>query len=305
MSANLSIVIQGPVVVETTKRGFATEEVVRRARDLYPRAEIIYSGWRGEELSLSLSVKALLDQEIYSEPIDQNILRLHGKIVRRENTNRQIVSTTNGLRAARNRYVLKLRSDCLPVKPIGFEALNERVMNTAEKTGARIIATKNYTRIFFVHEGIVSYSPLHISDLIHFGTKESLIDFWDGELIHDSEFSYGSQLYTAEQMLCGRFIRACGFPIQLPPSMPFFREYEMDLLSHLRILDENFFFIDSSEFGVQLPGRFSGKWFERHLFLSTADIRRILNGGIRSYEHKAELLAFFYGLKKRLYSARL
>lgn len=298
MSSDLSIVIQGPVSSRTTARGFATAEVISRARTLYPDSQIIYSGWKNG--ILPESVESLLDEAIYSEPVEQNTLLLGGRIIRKENTNRQIVSTVKGLRATNNHHVLKIRSDCLPVRRIDFKKLYERVSSHIGGSKPRILVTKNYTRVFFVHDGVVSYSPLHISDLIHFGSREDLLEFWDGALLQDTEFTCGSKLYTAEQMLCGRFVRNKITKKLPPPFLPFSRKTYSELIDHLRVLNDYFYFVAASEFGIKVPQRFNGKWFERHLFLCTSDIERIIAGGISSYERKAVVHALLYRLKRAL-----
>lgn len=299
MSKDLSIIIQGPINAETTRRGFATSEVIRSARALYPEAEIIYSGWKGGVLPDS--VQPLVDQATYSVLVEQNAVRLGGRLVRNENTSRQLVSTVAGVRVARRPFVLKLRSDCMPTRRIDVSALHARAL--AGGPEARIVATKNYTRVFFVHEGRVSFCPMHISDLIHFGTKEALLRYWDGPAISDADFIRGAQPYTAEQVLCWRFMRNLGRE-RPAPSEPYLVGAEARLLQELRLLDRHFLFVDADELGVCLPERFRGKWFERHLFLSTLDIERMLAGQLPMYRRKAAAHAFLYRINALLHTVR-
>lgn len=300
MSRDLSIIIQGPINAETTGRGFATSEVIRGARELYPEAEIIYSGWRGG--LLPDVVNSLIDQAIYSPPVQQDVVCLGGQRVRSENTSRQILSTVAGLHAARRQFVLKLRSDCVPVTRIDASSLNARACTGASEP--RIVATKNYTRIFFVHEGHVAYCPMHISDLIHFGTRDALLRYWDGGPVVDGEFTQGTQLLTAEQVLCSRFLRRVAGRQRLLPFMRYSAGVKDRLLEDLRVLDRHFLFVDASALGVQLPQRFRGKWFERHLFLTTEDVEKMLAGGLEAYRRRALAHACLYRIKKLLVSSR-
>src|SRR4029077_10044080 len=93
----LSFVVQGEVIRETsplTGRP-VTQSSLESLRLHFPEAEVILSTWQGT------SVDALsFDKVVFSEdPGNWNTAR-PGAALKLDNTNRQIVSTRNGLREA-------------------------------------------------------------------------------------------------------------------------------------------------------------------------------------------------------------
>ncbi|EHL4955440.1 wavE lipopolysaccharide synthesis family protein, partial [Escherichia coli] len=208
-SENITFVVQGPVRNET-------KDTLESIRLNFKEAKIILSTWEGS------NVKGLsFDDIVFSnDPGPLNIKR-GTKIVAQENTNRQIISTYQGLIKVRTPYAVKLRTDTplrndniiknyIKAQAYGrdynFSYLEERILVSSINT----IDPKSYIQF-----------PYHISDWIYFGKTNDLLKIWDGELIDDNDyfteqdikeeisckrgFEFGR--YTAEQLVLYSFLK--------------------------------------------------------------------------------------------------
>ncbi|MDP9171072.1 MAG: WavE lipopolysaccharide synthesis family protein, partial [Acidobacteriota bacterium] len=107
---DLSFVVQGAIdreISPLTGRPI-TQSCLESLRKHYPGAEVILSTWQGQDVA-GLDCDQLILNE---DPGAWNAFR-PGAEVKLDNTNRQIVSTRNGLRAAGGRYAAKVRSDMI------------------------------------------------------------------------------------------------------------------------------------------------------------------------------------------------
>jgi WavE lipopolysaccharide synthesis len=93
----LSFVVQGAVA----RGAFSTRQVCAAIRRWFPGSEIVVSTWRGQDVD---GIDA--DQVVRSED--------PGPLPSAHNTNRQLVSSREGVRRASNPLVVKLRSRCPP-----------------------------------------------------------------------------------------------------------------------------------------------------------------------------------------------
>ena len=97
-SKDISIVIQG--AINPTE----TPKCISSIRHNLPEAEIILSTWEGSDTSNLDYDKLVLNQDPGATSITKKI---------KNNMNRQLLSTQNGLKIAEKKYVLKLRSDLI------------------------------------------------------------------------------------------------------------------------------------------------------------------------------------------------
>ena len=166
-SFEISIIIQGPYIEETSSFGFSTLEVIKSARKYYPDSEIIYSGWEGTILNETF--KEICNKIVLSA--DPGILKLgyYNGIPLSENTNRQIISTINGLKASSNKFCIKSRSDSLFFKNTPF---NVNINSNSKIFRHPLFISESFTRIYFFEFGKIQPCICHISDLIHAGFKE-------------------------------------------------------------------------------------------------------------------------------------
>ena len=174
--ADLSIVFQGPIL---GRRGDPeakrfTKTGLSSARNYFPRSELILSTWEefgGEEFTEDLDFDELI------------LNRDPGSCLRKDspptyhNVNRQIVSTSNGLRRASRPLAIKARSDVefIHAKLLGFfgryTLFDERYRVIEARACVSQRTTINPSRLF----------PLayHVCDWFFFGLKSDLLDLFD------------------------------------------------------------------------------------------------------------------------------
>jgi hypothetical protein len=162
----VSVIVQGPIVggEDESQPELSTRRCLQGIRRLLPNSEIILSTWKGTNTNH-------LPCDILIENDDPGCwIRKHGY---RNNVNRQIVSTREGLRMASRPYAVKLRSDCELVHAgflSGFYCSEPRSAQL-QLFNERVVACE----MFFRNPAHV---PLlfHISDLFMFGLRDDLFD---------------------------------------------------------------------------------------------------------------------------------
>jgi hypothetical protein len=107
----LSLVVQGAIDTNISPRTGQpiTQSCLESLRTWHPGAEIILSTWPDQPLN-GLDYDILVLSE---DPGACNAFRPGTSRVQFDNTNRQIVSSRNGLRRATRKYAAKVRSDMI------------------------------------------------------------------------------------------------------------------------------------------------------------------------------------------------
>jgi hypothetical protein len=295
----LSIVVQGPIKRETDAAGFSTSSVLASARQHYPQAELIYSGWQQDEIPRE--VRALADKVVLSpDPGAVNTFITSAGAVR-ENINRQIVSTVAGLKAGQHNYAMKLRSDTLITgnRIAKWLAFQRRKGSQTPYLAMPIVAASQYTRLYFFEYGGFQPSIGHLSDLFFFGLRSDLLALWDGELITTSQCSLREkyEAATAEQLLMTRFLaKAQLVDANVRIDSKFARK--LGHLTHsawVDVLHSNFVVLDEDDLGVRHPRRFVRRGLSTLLFETDRSI-----AAARGSSGYASTLAF-YGAKAVVY----
>jgi hypothetical protein len=204
-SSEISVVIQGPVAP-------VTADIIRTFRRIRPGAEIMLSTWAGEDAPGLGADKTVFSQDPGS--LTQNGM-INGQ-ARRNNVNRQIVSSLAGLRAAARPYALKTRSDVF-IESAGWldyfgrydrqsppPIFNRRVL-------LNYCCSRNPRRIPM---------PFHWSDWVFFGETADLLDIFDIPLMGNEDaawfasrprrsilYSDNLNRYVPEQWICSMFLR--------------------------------------------------------------------------------------------------
>jgi len=174
-NAEITVVVQGPVqaLPDRAQEEGITRRCLRSVREILPGSRIILSTWPGQDLS-GLDY----DELVISE--DPGIVvigyRADGS-PQRQNWNRQIVSTRNGLRRVTTRYAMKLRSDnyltgdefrklqtAYPARCTEYRILRERV-----------VVNNTFTRLFAKGLPVA----FHLCDFFYFGLASDVLDLWD------------------------------------------------------------------------------------------------------------------------------
>jgi hypothetical protein len=256
---SISVVVQGKVFGEPgdSYENQLTMQCLESIRNFMPKAEIILSTWVGTDVS-----HLDFDQVIYNEDpgavaysdFEPNYLN---------NNNRQIVSTINGLKAAGNRYAIKMRGDCKFNDTDFTNYLKE--YPRGEKYAffkSRIVIPIKYSR-----------NPRRIAQLIHpsdifqVGLLEDLINLWDIPLQPEPATTRAFPLETrifnnaltsglhrmkfgAEQYIWYAFCKKQGLDLELkhfshiPPGK---------ILASEQSIINNFVIQDSYLLGINLP----------------------------------------------------
>jgi hypothetical protein len=157
-SNEISIVVQGPMSCHAE-----TQTLIDRLRKTFPRSQIIVSTWKNRK-KLKLNG---VDDLIQDKMPKQILLKA---VSGAKNVERQIVSTLNGLRKAKKKYCLKIRTDMILLrKPVLYIEKN----NTKHLRGKILIPTE-YTR----DENLAANYRFHFSDILQFGFTSDLYKIW-------------------------------------------------------------------------------------------------------------------------------
>lgn len=169
--SDISVVVQGAIDKKVTKLCTAS---IRR---FLPGCSIILSTWEGQE-TRDIDCDCLIENEDPGskengviKPFDVNF---------NNNVNRQLISTSNGLKRVRTKYALKMRSDMI-ITTNEFLKYFERYpcsTNELKLFEHKVMVSDMYTK---VKHGSVDNSeeqffptPFHVSDFFFFGEVNDL-----------------------------------------------------------------------------------------------------------------------------------
>lgn len=180
LGENVSVVVQGPVHGHPSDP--SEKQITRNSlvglRKIYPKAEIILSTWAPSETSGLDFDELVISDDPGAIPFNDTDLKS-----RLNNTNRQLVSTFNGLAKATRRYAIKLRTDCMLLRPVDFNILGDGIKhNKLHILEKKIITLNIYTR-----HPLRCPVLFHISDLFHAGLRTDLLTFWNLPLVKEPD----------------------------------------------------------------------------------------------------------------------
>lgn len=190
---DITVVIQGPIygVDEKTVDRPVTKDCIASVRASLPNATIILSTWTGSIVS-----DLDFDEVLFNDDPGSTIIKYgRNDQPHHVNTNRQIVSTVNGLKSVKTKYAIKLRTDNILYKNDFVELINQFT-----KTDPKYALTNNKVVVsnIFAKEFVRGlYAPFLFSDFFYFGTKEDLLKIWDIPFI--KEYKFNSKLKGQRQ----------------------------------------------------------------------------------------------------------
>ena len=167
-SKDISVVVQGAINKKITSVCLAS------IRKHLPMAEIILSTWKGSDVS-GLDYDKLVLNEDPGAVFEKEFASFH-------NLNRQIVSTLNGIKKSKRKYILKFRSDILMTSNNFLKYYNKYTsrIKKCRIFKERVLVCDKYTR----KENCLCF---HISDWVMFGLKKDLIKIWNIDLAPEPE----------------------------------------------------------------------------------------------------------------------
>lgn len=161
----LSFVVQGPI----SKNNNQTQKILFEIRKNFPQSKIILSTWINSNV-YGLEFDELILNEDPGAILQDDVNKVY------DNTNRQLVSSLNGVRACTTKYCIKTRTDILFKNRKILPFFSDKIYRDPEYSFSkkRFIVpnynTKNPDRIPLPH---------HPSDLVVGGLTEDLINLYD------------------------------------------------------------------------------------------------------------------------------
>ncbi|PIP82768.1 MAG: hypothetical protein CO113_03415 [Elusimicrobia bacterium CG_4_9_14_3_um_filter_62_55] len=181
--SDISIIVQGPICGATDGRAgpSVTGRALNSIRKHFPGAELILSTWEGSDVS-GLNFEVLIMSKDPGAGICNERYGL------RHNVNRQIVSTTAGLKAASRKYAMKIRTDLLFTHSNCIDYLSRYNLRSNEYrlTKERILVVSTTS----VNPRKSFQLPYHPCDWFYFGLKADLVDIFDIPLFIEPEFTH-------------------------------------------------------------------------------------------------------------------
>jgi hypothetical protein len=230
-SSEISVVIQGPLFRDHADGDLALR-CVRSVREHLPDAEIIVSTWESEDAS---GLDA--DRVIFSNDPGPTCYT---------NLARQIVSTGAGIAVADRPFVLKLRADLSLTGAAITEADeiedNPAIRRFSPGASRHRITTTN----LFVRNPVLCGALFHPSDLVMFGPRSSLRNFWHEVPVG---MHFNPDDCAPEQWLMHRYMALLTLGAPQTNFNPLHVGYSE------RVLAANFHVVDWERSGVRLPAR--------------------------------------------------
>lgn len=259
---NISVVVQGPVHGRPTdppeqRRTLAVLASVRRQ---LPKAEIILSTWRASDPTGLPFDQLILNDDPGAVPLNDTTFKHISN-----NLNRQLVSTSAGLAAASREYAIKLRTDCVLLRPVDFSVLQNRRRDPAWSILEKPVGTLTTITRHPLRRPVL----FHLSDIFHFGLLGDLRKIWRIPLVAEPAFTraidpnfrpgieafpgVGTECFmrcAPEQYLMERLIqeKSPGFSLTHPADGG-----TADLFNWLHLLANNFRVLTPALAGVEMP----------------------------------------------------
>lgn len=250
---HISVVIQGPLYRQLeVDRGI--EACIASIRQHLPGAQVVVSTWVGEDISG-------LDADIIIQSDDPGYMRdCSGNIL---NTNRQLVSTREGLKAATRPYAMKFRAD--------HNLLSADLAQIGEyqsKPAHGHLFDKPVTiTTLYVRNPLCYPMIYHASDLVSFGQRSDMLKIWDKELFAYEELfnakpnlnpmgnfiGYSAIRHNPEQAFIVSLLHRQGIKAELEHPC---QVNAADLALWDDVLSSDFNVINWDEAGVDFPKRF-------------------------------------------------
>lgn len=186
-NSDITVVVQGPVqsLPERLQDEGITQRCLNSVRNHLPGARVVLSTWADQDLG-----GLEFDELVINEDPGPNIIGYgrNGE-PRKENTNRQIVSTMGGLRRVTTRYAMKLRADNY-LTGTGFKELQQQYTARCDEfhiLKERVVITNTLLRRYYRGYRVAFF----LSDFFNFGLTEDVVNIWDLPLLTDFPFDPG------------------------------------------------------------------------------------------------------------------
>lgn len=230
---DITVVVQGAVCSRT-------KEALLSAKKHLPDSHLILSTWSGSNLNgLEYDELVLSEDPGFHWYSNQP----NGK---KNNVNRQIISTFNGLRRSETTYSLKIRSDFVLT---GHEFLKYFNQFTKSDQRYRVFEKKILSCVFFARDPRWKNSyPFHPSDIAFFGLTTDLLNLFDVPLMTQEESTHCK--YVPEQHLWINCLIKNGHKIDLKHQKQISKKIIEDTEKYAV---SNFLHLDWEQFNLSAP----------------------------------------------------
>lgn len=182
-ASELTFVIQGPVTISGQNMTNLTLELIQSIRRFYPGSPVIFSTWKGSDLTGFDTVEVVTSKD---PGPDAELETLQGLP---SNINRQIISTSAGLSKVRTKYAIKLRSDTRIRSTAALKLLSSRP--------AKVMTEHSVTKEYVIIIDFTTIDPLrddnflfHPCDWIWLGLTSDIQNIWNIPPIRSSDCLY-------------------------------------------------------------------------------------------------------------------
>ena len=238
-SSEIAVIIQGAF------DKLITPQAIASVRQYLPKAEIILSTWQGTALPEDLKVEKIILNEDPGFCFYSNI-----KGDKKNNVNRQIVSTCQGLKTTQRKYALKMRTDFILT---GNNFLNYFDKYKKVNPKYQLFEKKLIACSFFARVPEESKTPLHISDLLFFGLTKDILKLFDIPLMpKQDEYCYKRGKFLHTRYVPEQYIFcACLNKYKMPFKMVNSRDINEDNIEQTHnYFANNFVFLSYSQYSV-------------------------------------------------------
>ncbi|WP_294611996.1 WavE lipopolysaccharide synthesis family protein [uncultured Gilliamella sp.] len=238
----ISVVVQGPIYPNLTEHNLLS------IRNFLPNAEIILSTWHGSNVYSLNYDKLILNDDPGGFTHKCNQLKTN-------NINRLIVSSRNGIAAAKNKYVLKIRSDFI-LKGSSFLKFFDRY--DLVEPDFVIFKHKILACSYFSRNPRKVNLMFHPSDIAFFGLKDDLFNLFDIALMSKSDEFYikkdgkWDRKYAPEQYIFITFLQKNNKNVSCSNYEP---ASENNIMQTERYFTSNFIFLDWKLFNLIPPAK--------------------------------------------------
>lgn len=163
-SKDISVVVQGAIDKKNTLK------CLKSIRKFLPEAEIILSTWENSDVE-GLDYDILVLNQDPGFEICDYICKT------KNNVNRQIISTLNGLKSSNRKYTMKLRSDMIITSTSFLKCFSK--YDDFRNPKCKIFKNRIIINNLYCANPIMTHFPFHISDWTQFGLREDLLNLWD------------------------------------------------------------------------------------------------------------------------------
>jgi hypothetical protein len=258
---DITIVVQGPVqaLPDRNQDESITRKCLNSVREHLPGAYLILSTWKDQDLD-GLDYDELM---ICDDPGMNIVGYAQDGSPRTENTNRQIVSTVEGLRRVKTRFAAKLRSDNY-LSGNGFKQLQESWTRRGEEMRfleERVVVSNTFSRRYYRGWRVTYY----VCDFFYFGLTRDLLGIWDMPHLEDVPYRPDQSgrvqhpaapwpILDVDQMLTRQFLRAnydCDIGIEHNYDTRFDARRRSDIF-----FANNFVIARPDQIDLELPSKF-------------------------------------------------